>query len=360
MPQLDSQQFYHAVEKSLEAQSFSPLYFFHGEEPYLVQQAVNYLKVCALHGGAADFNFSSYYASDAEISQVRDEVETLPMMAPRRVIILREIQDLSDREWAELEPLFETPVESSVFILVGGKIDKRKKFFKHLYEQSTHVEFKKPFENQIPGWIRHIAKGHELEISEEAIQLLHRLVGNQLTEIESEIFKLRNFLGDRKNIQLEDVAQCVSKKREENVFDLVESIAEGDRVQSLVQLVQLLDQGQSEVGIVALVARHMRILLQIKQGLDQGLAGQRLANYAQVPSYFVQDYVRQAKSWSIKKLESCLLVLADTDKALKTSPVSAHIWLENLILKTCALHKEETPKGVDRSGNSQAALRLFN
>ncbi|MEZ0391181.1 MAG: DNA polymerase III subunit delta [Pseudobdellovibrionaceae bacterium] len=337
MPQLDSQQFYNHVEKSLESQVFPPLYFFFGEEPYLIQQAVNYLKVCALHGGAADFNFNSYYASDVEISQVRDEVETLPMMAPRRVVLLREVHDLTDKEWIELEPILETPVDSTVFILVGGKIDKRKKFYKHLYEQAIHVEFKKPFENQIPGWIRHICKGHELSISDEAIQLLHRLVGNQLTEIESEVVKLRDFLGERTHVELEDVAQCVSKKREENVFDLTERIAEGDRVQSLVQLVQLLDQGQNEIGIISLVARHMRILLLIKQGQEQNLAGQRLATFAQVPTYYLDDYVKQAKRWSVKKLEHCLLILAETDRALKSSPLSSHIWLENMILKTCSL-----------------------
>jgi DNA polymerase-3 subunit delta len=337
MPQFEPQQFYQNVEKSLESQNFAPLYFFFGEEPYLLAQAVNYLKVCALHGGAADFNFNSYYASDVEISQVRDEVETLPMMAPRRVVLLREVQDLSDKEWAQLEPLFETPVDSTVFILVGSKIDKRKKFYKLLYEQAIHVEFKKPFENQIPGWIRHICKGHDLTISDEAIQLLHRLVGNQLTELEAEVVKLKDFLGDRTHVELEDVAQCVSKKREENVFDLTEKIAEGDRVQSLVQLVRLLDQGQSEIGIVSLVARHMRILLMIKQGIEQNLAGQKLATFAQVPSYYLNDYVQQAKRWSVKKLENILLILAETDRALKSSPLSSHIWLENMILKTCSM-----------------------
>lgn len=337
MPSLDPQQFYQQVEKSFETQKFSPLYFLFGEEAYLINQAVNYLKVSALHGGAADFNFNSYYAADADISQVRDEVETLPMMAPRRVILLKEVQDLSDKEWAQLEPVFEEPVESSVFVLVGGKVDKRKKFFKAVSEKAVQVEFKKPYENQVPGWIRHICKSQGLAISDEAVQLLHRLVGNQLAEIEAEANKLRDFISPRTEVELEDVAQCVSKRREENVFDLTEKIAEGDRVQSLVQLVQLLDQGQSEIGIVSLVARHMRILLLIKHGMKQNLSGQKLATFAQVPTYFVSDYVRQARHWSQKKIESCLLILAETDRALKSSPLSSHIWLENMILKTCGL-----------------------
>jgi DNA polymerase III subunit delta len=336
MPILEPQQLYTQVEKSIESQRFSPLYFFFGEEPYLIQQAVQYLKVCALADGAADFNFNSFFAADANITQVKDEVETLPMMAPRRVVLLREVQDLTDKEWQELESLFRLPVESSVFILAGGKIDKRKKFFKQLQEQAQTVEFKKPFENQVPGWVRHICKANGLSISDEAIQLLHRLVGSPLIEIESEVRKLADFISPRKDIEIEDVAQCVSKKREENVFDLCENIANGDRIESLVHLVQLLDQGQSEIGIVSLIARHIRILMLIRQGLEQNLAGQRLAALAQVPSYYLQDYVLQSRKWTMKRLEQALVVLAETDKALKSSPLSSHIWLENLILKICA------------------------
>jgi DNA polymerase-3 subunit delta len=243
-------------------------------------------------------------------------------------------------------------VDSSVFILVGTKLDKRKKFFRQLSEASLSVEFKKPFENQVPGWISHICRAHELEISEEAVLLVHRLVGSQLLEIETEVKKLKNFIGaGRTRVELEDVAQVVSARKEENVFALTESIAEGDRIKSLVRLVELLDNGQSEVGIVALIARHLRILLIIKQGLEQGLAGQRLAQLAQVPSYFLQDYVRQAKAWTYRRLESSLIVLAETDKALKSSPLSSHIWLENMVLKIASF------QGMPKAESNQATVQ---
>lgn len=336
MPQLESQNFYKLLEKAgTESVDFPGCYFFFGEEVYLLQQAVQYLKKCVLPEGTEDFNFHSFFASEADISIVRDEIETLPMMSPKRMIVLRESQDLSDKEWAQLEPVIESPVDSSVFVLIASKIDKRKKYFKTLMDKAVCVEFKKPFENQISGWIRHICKTHELTIADDAAQSLHRLVGSQLLEIDAEIKKLKDYIGDRQHIEFEDVAKCVSKRREENVFDLTDSLAQGDRVQSLIHLVHLLDQGQSEIGIVSLVARHMRILLTIKQGLEHGLQGQKLAAFAQVPPYYLPQYVQQAKHWSVKKLENCLLILADTDRALKSSPLSSHIWLENLILKTC-------------------------
>lgn len=345
MSQIDAQQFYISVEKSLESGIFSPIYFFYGDEPYLISQSLNYIKTCALHKGAADFNFACFYASEFDADRVRDEVETLPMMAPRRVIVLKEVQDISDKKWLSLETLIENPVSSSVLILVGSKIDKRRRIFKLLLEKAISVEFKKPFENQIPGWIRRICNLHNLIIHDDAVQQLHRLVGNQLFEIENEVNKLQVFLGERNEITPEDVLKCVSRRREENVFELTASFAQGNQVESLEHLVQLLDQGQNEIGIVQLIARHMRILLLIKQGQEFGYSGSRLAQHAQVPNYYLKEYIDQARLWSTKKIENCLLVLSDTDRALKSSPVSSHIWLENLILRACDLHKKK-PKST--------------
>ncbi|MEN0059977.1 MAG: DNA polymerase III subunit delta, partial [Bdellovibrio sp.] len=201
-------------------------------------------------------------------------------------------------------------------------------------DKAQCIEFKKPYENQIPSWIHYIAQSLGLTISNEGIHLLHKLVGHHLTEIEAELKKLGEFAGARR-IEKTDVEQVVSRSKEENVFDFTKAIGENDRVKALEHLVHLLDQGQSEIGIVSLVARHVRILLSLKKGMDEGLHGAKLAHYAQVPPYFLEGYLEQVRLWTAKKLEQTLVVLAETDRALKSSPLSSHIWLENMVLKTC-------------------------
>jgi len=330
MALIDAQKFY----KDLEKGQLAPLYFLFGEEPYLLNQSVERFKYAVLTEGAVDFNYSLFYASDADVNVVRDAVETLPMMAARRLIILKEAQELTDKEWAELEPLIESPVESSVFVILASRIDKRKKQIRQLLDKADCVEFKKPYENQIPSWINYIAQTLGLTISNDAIHLLHKLVGHHLTEIEAELKKLGEYVGQRR-IEMADVAQVVSRSKEENVFDFTKAIGENDRVKALEHLVHLMDQGQNEIGIVSLVARHVRILLTLKRGMDEGLHGAKLAHYAQIPPYFLENYIDQARLWTIKKLEQTLVVLSETDKALKSSPLSSHIWLENMVLKTC-------------------------
>lgn len=331
MPSIEAQQFYAEVDQG----NCAPLYFLFGDEPYLLNQSVDRLRKTVIDPASADFNLDIYYAADSEVSAIKDSVEMLAMMAPRRLVIVKEAQDFSDKEWASLEGLFEKPVDSTVFVLVASRVDRRKKSIKLLIDKSRAVEFKRPYENQVPSWINYIAGSHGLEVSEEAIHLLHKLVGSHLQEVDSEIRKLKDFLGTRTRVEISDVSQVVSHAREENIFDLTKAIGANDRVKALEHLVRLLDQGQSEVGIVALTARHVRLLLKIKDGQDRGLYGAKLAQAVQVPPYFLNDYLEQSKTWTLRRLEEMLLILDDTDRALKSSPLSSHIWLENLILKGC-------------------------
>lgn len=330
---LDPQKLY----KDLETKKFQPIYFLFGDEPYLLNQCTTRFKYSVLDENTIDFNYSLFYAADAEVDTIKDAVETLPVFSSHRLVILKNAHELKDSELLQLEPLLDNPVPSTVFVILAEKVDKRKKAIKTLLEQACCVEFKKPYDNQVPQWISHLTQNVALKITTEAIHRLHRLVGNNLSELENQIFKIQDYIAGRGQIELTDVNAVVSFSREESVFDFTKAIGQKDRVKALEQLVSLMDQGQSEAGIIALLARHMRVLLTVRSGLDQGLGGSKLASLAQIPSYFIESYCDQARFWPSRKIEEALVVLHETDKALKSSPLSSHIWLENMVLKSCSL-----------------------
>jgi DNA polymerase-3 subunit delta len=289
----------------------------------------------ALEDGAADFNMDSFYGQSIEGSRIRDVAETLPMMARYRVVIVKEAQDLTERDFEELVPLIEQPVSSTVLIFVCSKIDKRKRFFKSLLKGSINIEFKRPYENQIPSWINYIAQKHGLQIDPDEVVLIHDMAGSNLQDLNGEIKKLAQYLGERKHVEPQDILQVVSRLRADSVFDLTNAIGNNDRARALVCLANLLDHGENEVGVLALISRHVRILKGVRDGLDEGLSGAKLSGRVGVPPYFLKDYMEQTRYWPQPKLERTVQALLDTDKAIKSSPVSAHIWLENFILRTC-------------------------
>lgn len=313
-----------------------PLYFLHGDETYLIEQAMIDLEFAAIGEGLRDFNLNTFYGQEAEASAIRDAVETLPMMSKVRLVVVKETQELSEKDWDVLMPLIDDPVPSTALIFIASKIDKRKKYIKRCLENGIVIEFKRPFENQIPDWIRSIAKKHELKLAGDAVDLIHQLVGSNLADINAELKKLAGYVGEKKAAGVDDVLQVVSRVRLDSVFDLTDAIGQNDRVHALDCLVNLLENGQNEVGVLALISRHVRILKLVTDGLKEGLSGARLSSRAGVSPYFLKSYVDQAQRWNVRKIETTFKALLDTDRALKSSPVASHIWLENFIIQTCS------------------------
>ncbi len=324
-----------ALEASVEKGQIYPLYFLYGDETFLIEEALAKIETRALGDGLKDFNLNTYYGGEVKPEQLRDAVETLPMMSQVRVVIVKDAHELSDKDWEALSPLIDEPVTSTAFICVASKVDKRKKYIKRFLEKGVVVEFKRPYDNQIPDWIRSIAKKHDLVLSAEAVSTFHQLVGSNLQDIDGELLKLSQYLGDQKKVSTDDVLKVVSRLRIDSVFDLTEAIGHNDRARALTCLANLLDHGQNEVGVLALISRHVRILKLVADGLKEGLNGPKLSSRAGVSPYFLKSYIDQARDWSDRKIEQTFQALVDTDRALKSSPVASHIWLENFVVQTC-------------------------
>ncbi|HPI40351.1 MAG TPA: DNA polymerase III subunit delta [Pseudobdellovibrionaceae bacterium] len=339
----NAQKIYDDLAKS----KFDPVYFIFGEEPYLKKELLKRFDHYVVDPGTKDFNYSNYFASEVDVHRLLDEAQALPMMSSYRLIIVRNIEAWNDKSLDELSYLFEKPNPSTVLVFTSEKVDKRKKLIKQLLDRATCIEFKKPFDNQVPTWIQHIAKNLDLEVSQDGIYLLHRLIGNQLIEIENELEKLKLYISTgstegavQKKIGVAEIAQVVSRVKEQSIFEFTKSVGENKRAQALENLVQLLDQGQNEIGIINMLARHLRILLLLNKGIENQLNGVRLAHFAQVPAFFLSEYLAQARLWNLKKIERALVILSEVDYALKSSSaVPSHIWLENMVIQIFMMKK---------------------
>ena len=321
---------------SIGSKEIYPLYLFEGDETFLMDEAVKLLEEAIVGEGMRDFNLNTFFGGEAEAAQIRDAVETLPVMAQARLVIVKNASDLTDKEWEQLMPLIEEPVPSTAFICAGTKFDRRKRHIKKFMEKGVVVEFKRPYDNQIPDWIRELSKRQSLKMSPDAVAAFHELVGSNLHDIQAELTKLKEFIGNRNQVSIEDVEKAVTRVRLDTVFQLTDAIAKNDRQGALVSLANLLENGQNEIGVLAMISRHVRILKLINDGIREGLSGQKLSSRAGVQPFRLKTYVEQARVWNQQKIERTFRALLDTDRALKSSPVASHIWLENFVVQTCS------------------------
>lgn len=326
------------LHQSLSRGNLSSVYLFYGKETYLIEEALAQIKNRVLEGGLPEFNLDVFYGQDIPMARITDSIEQLPMMANHRMVVLKELQDIKDKELQKLYSCLEIKQQTSVVVLISSQIDKRKKFYKNILSLShlTSVEFRPPYDNEIPRWVSIIAKKYKLRLSQEGCQFMHHLIGSNLNEIETQIMKLSQYLGDKEKVSKEDILSVVSRTKIHSIFELTNAVGKNESFRAFACLENLIKNGQSEVGILILIARHIRILSAVKQkhsSEQKHLSERQLSTQLGVSPYFLKDYITQSRQWSFAKLKKSVTFLAQADAKLKSSSVPSRIYLQDLILK---------------------------
>lgn len=326
---------YRELRSQLDSSQVRSLYFLHGEETFIIDELVSLIRDKVLKDGLPDFNLNIFYAGDTKAESICDAVETLPMMAARRLVVVKQAEDFNASELELFMPLIENPVSTTALVFVASKVDMRKKFFKMFENKGVMVKVQRPYENQITPWIQYIAKKHQKTLTPQAVDVLKEWVGLSLMDINNELAKVSSYVGERKVIDVDDLTAVVSKVRVNTVFELVNCMGNGDCANSFMHLAHLLDHGQNEIGVLTMIIRHFRILMLCQEALKEGLSQAQIASRVGVHGFFVREYIEQARRQDMKHLLQVYDVLLDTDRALKSNPLSSHLWLENLVLQAC-------------------------
>lgn len=314
-----------------------PIYYVVGEEDFLISEIKKtFIKLVHLDPSLKDFNHDQVDAKQIEISKLISILETLPVMSESRLVFCYNMDNLKEQDWAQLLPFFENPIDSTLLVCFFKKVDRRKKYFKALQKKSIELPAPLLREYEITPWFHFISAKIDLKFSNSSQSLFCQLVGTNLMDIYSEMNKLKNYKGSDKNATEEDVLAVISKTKIDNVFKLTEAIGKKDMVASLSCLATLLEHNQNEVGALSLVARHIRILAQFQEGSKQQWSKSQILTSSGVPPYFFSNYFNQSKLWSEYQIQKMMEIVFETDKALKSSPLSSHIWLENFIIEACA------------------------
>ena len=197
--------------EATQGKNYAPIYLFIGEEDFLSEECVDCVIQDLLTVDSKAFNLDIVYGSKADASQVMAHAASFPMMSGRRVVVIKEFDKLlaSDSMKELVFAYIARPLESTCLILLAEKPDFRTKPFTDLKKNGVVFSFNTLYDNQIPPWIAARCNSMGKEIDLEACRLLQAYVGNSLRAIQNELDKLFTYLGNRKRITLEDVADVV-------------------------------------------------------------------------------------------------------------------------------------------------------
>ncbi|PID56057.1 DNA polymerase III subunit delta [candidate division KSB3 bacterium] len=310
-----------------------PLYLFQGQETFLIEECLDLVKQTLIPAESTECNYSKFAAGDTEIGAVMDHVQTMPFLSTRRLVVLTDIQNLKATDQRLLLSYCSSPNPSSCLVLTASKLDKRVKLAQVLKQQAEIVQFWKLFDRDLPPWIVRRATQYGRSMSIAAAQLLLECAGNDLRRLDSELKKIIAYAKGRE-ISPKLVEQVVGNIREGDVFELVDALGNGDTMTALVVLNQLLTEGEQPLRILAMLTRQFRLLWKAKACLTEqrSLPPKQLAATLGLPPRAAEGIVRQARRFSQVKLKEALKQIYEVDRALKSSPHSPKILLEDVCI----------------------------
>jgi DNA polymerase-3 subunit delta len=196
-----------------------------------------------------------------------------------------------------------------------------------------HVKlFELPENDQLPTWIRERTEDKGGSISHQAIVLLAALVGRDPRLLDQEIDKLLLYT-DGEPIGADDVRNLVSRVREMSIFDLVDAVGlrQTDRALKLLHL--MIDDLAKPLYLLAMLARQIRILIQVSELQDQGLSQPEIAKKLKLHPFVVKKGLAQARNFNKPQLDAAHQRLVEADWSIKTGKMEEVLALDLLVVE---------------------------
>jgi DNA polymerase III subunit delta len=332
--------------RALQKGSLAPVYYLYGPEDILKEEAIAAILNRALDPSLRDFNLDQRSAGQLDPETVIALCTTLPMLAERRVVVLRDVEGWKRRpktRGAFLSYL-EHPVPETVVILVQGAGEAAEDG--ELARASFTVRCDPLPLDRALRWLQRRTAPLNITLEEPAARHLIQAVGGDLNTVAAELEKLAA-LGSGSPFTTEEVAAVLGIHHGETVYDWRDAIMDDQPSRAAALISLILDQpGSSGVRMVSLLGTTLVGVALTRSHYDRQVRGSALEKrmfetLLRHRIYGLMSYreesarwVKWAARWQAQRLRAALRLARDADLALKSITISdEHAVLRTLVLR---------------------------
>ena len=325
---------FQSLHRALKNGELAPVYYFFGLEDVLKDEAVHTILNLALDPSFRDFNYDQRSSSQLDPESLHSLLNTLPMMAERRVVLLREVEALKRKAKVKsvLDSYLKRPSPDTLLILLQGAVDPKAE--PSLARGTVAVDFIPLTAELTVRWINRYAKEQRMELEPEAATHLLESVGHDLGLLRMELDKIAG-LAINGAVSLEVVAGLVGVRRGETLLSWRDLVLEGALARAIPMIGPVLDQsGMSGVKMVSTLATSLIGLCLARPHYDRGLRDRALqqkimTTLLSVRPFGLGDWRLESEKWSkwvpawtMARLGAALRAALKADLALKNTRIS--------------------------------------
>ncbi|UQA60835.1 DNA polymerase III subunit delta [Polyangium aurulentum] len=345
-------------EKAIQeaaAGNLKPVYLVVGEERYLSDRVLAALRDATMKGGIAGFNEDKFLAGEASVDAVLSAAKMVPMMAKRRFVLARGLErwegkksesdddddapvDKGGKGGSPLDALAEyakAPVSSTVLVLSANKLHGQRKIVTAAKKGDFIVNCEPLSRKELPNFVRKMAKEKGHDIAPDVADHLAEIAGPELGYVADAIERLSLFVGEGAPITDDAVATMVTKVRQSTVWELLDALTKRRIDKAMATLSDVVDPKDGGLKLLGAVAWSVRQLVKMESALREGANVTEAAARAGVPPFRANDAAQTVRALPRGTLTVWLKLLAEADRALKSSRRTAQSILETMVISMC-------------------------
>lgn len=301
------------------------LYVLYGAEGYLTEQYARIIARQTVEPDFDAFNLQRFDGQSVSIEQLEEAVETLPMMAERKCVLVRDM-DVTVADSARLVSLVQQLPDSCVLVFWQMTLQPDKKkawkdFLLAAEKVGTVVEFGRKTESDVIKMLVGGAKRRGCILSGEDARYLVEQAGNDLQLLLNELDKLTALAGEGGTVTRGLIDSAATKNLEARVFDLSKAILSRRPAEAYTLLHQLAQQREEPLAVLGVLSTAYSDMYRAKIALAAGQPATAPAtafkNY-KGKEFRLRNAGRDAARISVSALRDCLDLLARADTGMKT------------------------------------------
>ncbi|MDO4437048.1 MAG: DNA polymerase III subunit delta [Coriobacteriaceae bacterium] len=313
----------------MAAASLLPGYLVVGADELKSAHAIERMRARLEKSGMADFNIDERdMTKDPQIDDIIASLNTFPMGADFRLVILRNCDKLPKALSEPLVGYFSSPAPTTVCLVVATSLAKNTRLYKAVAKLGAKAVIdcglKKAWE--MPPQVVKMAGAHGKTMSIAAAEALVARSGENTRMLDNELKKLASMV-EGPEITLADVEAHVMRTAEVKPWELLNAVAARDMAKSLELL--RLQPAKSEVRLWSLLVTRLRELI-IAKSLDARGEGRQLATTLGVQAWQVKNHSTWARRWRMDELIEALSQAVEVELALKgsrDSELALRLWV---------------------------------
>jgi DNA polymerase III subunit delta len=310
------------------------IYVLHGDEDFLKRQVVAALRTLVLGAEDNSFGLSTYAGDNAEFAAVHDELQTLPFLGSRRLVVVENADAFVTNFRPLLEKYAGQPAATGVLVLDVTTWPGNTRLAKLIPSAGTIV-CKAPAPYKVADWcVQWAASQHGKQLTAAAARLLVELVGTEMGQLDQELLKLAIYVASARRISEEDVDKLVGSSRGEKMWKIFDAIGAGQSGEALRILDRLFDQGEEPLRILGAFSMQLRRLAQVARLHEQGQPLPAAVNEAGVLPFAQKSTEQQLRHLGRARVDRLYDWLVETDLGLKgSSQLPPRTLLERLVVR---------------------------